>query len=115
MTNKIKFYEEISPMECLQGDTLKTFKITTEETNGTMKMILEDMKVAGSIAIPPKECSKIAGDNETIFLVQLTSEDTKNLSGTYRLHFILTENDLKHKKLIGTLTVIPVIQEQEGA
>ena len=111
---KIKFYEEISPMECLQGDTLKTFKVTTEETNGTMKMILEDVSFAGSIVLC-KTCNKSDEDGETIFLVQLTSEDTKNLSGTYRLHFILTENDLQYKKLIGTLTVIPVVQEQEGA
>ena len=115
MEKKIKFYQELDPMECLQGDTLKTFQVTTAETNGTMKMILEDISVAGSIAIPPKECSKIAGEDETVFTVQLTSVDTENLSGTYRLHFVLTENDLQYKKLTGTLTVIPVAHEQEGA
>lgn len=110
----MKFYQNIEKMECLQGDTLKTFQVTTAETAGTMEIILESIAIPGSIACH-KICNKIDDDDETIFLVQLTSEDTKTLSGTYLLYFVLTENNLQYKKIAGTLTVIPVAHEQEGA
>lgn len=122
MTNKIKFYEEISPMECMQGDTLPEFYVPVEDAeNCSMCMILENTAIPGSVVLS-KTCSiKSASDDSeghtvTTFAVRITSEDTKTLAGTYRLTFWLTdENNLTYVKLTGTLTVSQVTQKGESA
>ena len=122
MTSKTKFYKEFEPMECLQGDTLPEFYVPVENAeNCSMCMILENTAIPGSIVLS-RTCSiKSASDDSeghtiTTFAVQITSEDTKTLSGTYRLTFWLTdENNLTYVKLTGTLTVVQITQKGESA
>lgn len=113
---KIKFYEEISPMECMQGDTLPEFYIPVENAeNCSMCMILENTAFPGSRVIQ-RACEKTVEEDTVTFAVQITSEDTKTLSGTYRLTFWLTdENNLTYVKLTGTLTVVQITQKGESA
>lgn len=122
MTDKIKFYKKLNPMECLQGDTLPEFYVPVEDTeNCSMCAILENTSIPGSVVLS-RTCSiKSASDDSeghtvTTFAVQITSEDTKTLSGTYRLTFWLTdENGRTYVKLTGTLTVSQVAQKGESA
>ena len=111
----IKFYNELPSMEGLQGDTLPDFLIDTELedlTGFSMELIIEDTKTAGSIKFR-KSCEKIVHEETEIFSVQLTSEETENFCGSYRLYFWLYDGDgLKYKKLAGTLTFIPTPQEE---
>ena len=113
--NTIKFYNELPSMEDLQGDTLPDFLIDTELedlTGFSMELILEDTKTAGSITFR-KNCAKIVSEETELFTVQLTSEETENFCGSYRLYFWLYAGDgLKYKKLAGTLTFIPTPQEE---
>lgn len=109
-------------MECLQGDTLPEFYVSVEDAeNCSMCAILENPAIPGSVVLS-KTCSiKSASDDSeghtvTTFAVQITSEDTKTLSGTYRLTFWLTdENNLTYVKLTGTLTVVQITQKGESA
>lgn len=122
MTSKTKFYKEFEPMECLQGDTLPEIYVSVEDAeNCSMCAILENPAIPGSVVLS-KTCSiKAASDDSeghtvTIFAVQITSEDTKSLVGTYRLTFWLTdENNRTYVKLTGTLTVSQVAQKGESA
>lgn len=116
MTNKIKFYQQLADMECLQGDTLPAFSIQAENAeNCSMCMILEDTAFPGSRKLQ-KSCEKTASEDTVVFSVQLTSEDTKTLAGTYRLTFWLTdENHLTYVKLAGTLTVSQTPQKGDSA
>lgn len=110
----IKFYRELAPMEGFQGDTLPAFFIDPELndlTDFSMELILEDMKTAGSIFFR-KNCEKTVYEETEIFMVRLTSQETERFSGKYRLHFWLYDgNNLKYKKLAGTLTFVPSPQE----
>ena len=122
MKKNLKFYQELTEMECLQGDTLPEIYVSVEDAeNCSMCAILENTAIPGSVVLS-KTCSiKAASDDSeghtvTYFAVQFTSEDTKNLVGTYRLHFILTdENDLQYKKLTGILKVIQIAQKGASA
>ncbi len=116
MTNKIKFYKEFDPMECLQGDTLPEFYVPVEDAeNCSMCLILENIAISGS-RILQRACEKTVQEDTVVFSVQLTSEDTKTLAGTYRLTFWLTdENNRTYVKLTGTLTVSQVAQKGESA
>lgn len=113
---KIKFYEEISPMECMQGDTLPEFYVPVENAeNCSMCMILENTTFPGSRVLQ-RACEKAVEEDTVTFSVQLTSEDTKNLAGMYRMTFWLTdENNLTYVKLTGTLTVVQITQKGESA
>lgn len=113
---KIKFYEEISPMECMQGDTLPEFYVPVENAeNCSMCMILENTAFPGSRVLQ-RACEKAVEEDTVTFSVQLTSEDTKNLAGMYRMTFWLTdENNLTYVKLTGTLTVVQITQKGESA
>lgn len=116
----IKFYEELKEMTCLQGDTLSEFYVTVENMEGAMELILEDMKHPGSIVFTlPCSVKSASDDSEgntfVTYAARLTTEQTKNLSGLYRWHFVLTdENGLQYKKLTGILKVIPVPQKGES-
>ena len=115
------FYKALETMTCLQGDTLPEFCVDTdiveEKDKYTMCLILEttDSATAGGVALQ-RECSSKDIEEGTSYFVQLTSEDTKELSGSYLLHFRLTyTNDetglqLQYRKICGTLTVRPVAQ-----
>lgn len=105
----IKFYEELPAMECFSGDTIPAFEIKpvgiTGYSSGTMVMLMEDHKLPGVVVL-----SKTASFVEDTILgqhfhVQLTSADTSQLCGTYRLHFIMTVSGTDYEKLTGTLHV----------
>ena len=106
---QVKFYQTLPEMECLRGDTLRAFKIRTSQedpTGSTMKMIIEMQGSPGAV-VKEKECQL----DGTVFRVQITSEDTSELEGIYRIHFCLTDtNGLKYRKLAGTLNVKPTSQ-----
>lgn len=116
MDKKIKFYQELSPMECLQGDTLPVFYVPAEDAeNCSMCLILENIAISGS-RILQRACEKTVQEDTVVFSVQLTSEDTKNLIGMYRMTFWMTdENNRTYVKLTGTLTVSQVAQKGESA
>ena len=105
-----KFYDTMPTMECLQGDTLETFQICIDNLNSpenaTMQIILEDQKLLGTARLT-KNCTFSDG----CFQVQLTSNDTAGLHGTYYMHFLLKDaNGLKYRKLTGTLIVRRSVQ-----
>ncbi|MBR3630348.1 MAG: hypothetical protein IKN55_07750 [Oscillospiraceae bacterium] len=105
----LRFYDELPPMECFSGDTLPAFEIKPEGITGfsagSMVMLVEEHQIAGAVAL----CKAAGFVEDTVlgqhFRVQLTSEDTSQLCGTYRLHFILTVGGTDYEKLTGTLHV----------
>ncbi len=103
---KIQFYQEIPDVVCLQGDTLSPFCIKPElsDLSGySMCLILEK---DGGIVIQ-KSCTL----EEDAFYVQLTSQDTAALNGSYRMHFRLTDaSGLFYRKLTGTFKVVQIAQ-----
>lgn len=97
-------------MECLQGDTLDTFRIHVDEVdsleNCTMQVILEDQKKLGTAKLI-KNCTL----SEDCFKVQLTNADTSNLNGTYNIHFRMKNSaGLSYRKLSGILIVRRTVQ-----
>ena len=103
----MKFYQNIEKIECLQGDTLDTFSVEMDEntdlTGASMMLIIENQNGL----VLPKACT-LSGQT---FSVQLTSEDTANLTGLYQLHFCLTDADgLNYRKIVGTLHVSKAAQ-----
>lgn len=105
-----KFYDTMPTMECLQGDTLDTFRIYVNDFGDlegcTMQLILEDKQLIGT-AKKIKTCTAIDGG----FEVRLTSTDTSSLHGTYNLHFRMKDaSGLSHRKLAGVLIVRPAVQ-----
>ncbi|MDE5754301.1 MAG: hypothetical protein K2H89_07165 [Oscillospiraceae bacterium] len=104
-----KFYDTMPTMECLQGDTLETFQIHIESDspeNFTMQLILEDQKLLGTAKLT-KNCTF----SDECFHVQLTSNDTANLHGTYYMHFRLKDaSGLSYRKLAGVLIIRPSVQ-----
>lgn len=104
----MKFYQSLDRMECLQGDTIQTFHVDVENVADFPEcvLIIEDAAIPGAVVLQ-KSC--IA--DETGFSVQLTSDETKEMSGLYRYHFCLTDSSgLKYRKLSGTLDIIPTAQ-----
>lgn len=104
-------------MEILQGDTTQIFSVSAENAeNCTTVLILESVENIG-VLVFQKNCAKIAADDGTVvFSVQLTSEETKELAGVYRMHFRMTdENNLEYAKLHGTLIVKRTAQKGESA
>jgi len=117
------FFQDFKDMECLQGDTLPVFSVQTQipfadRGNYSMVLILEsdNLHDAGT-RILQKNCEASSDEEEkTNFSVQLTSEDTKPLSGVYKMHFRLTdENTLEYAKICGTLHVRRTAQKGESA
>lgn len=103
----VKFYEILPEMECLQGDTLPAFLIEAEGTDPDMHMyLILASQYKPQMTVVRKECTATGNG----FQVQLTSEETKTLRGTYQLHFCLSANGLKYKKIAGILNVIPVAE-----
>ncbi len=105
-----RFYDRLPTMECLQGDTLETFQIYVNEfdssENCTMQVILEDQKLLGTARLT-KNCTLSDG----CFQVQLTSNDTAGLHGTYNMHFRMKDADgLSYRKLAGILIVRRTVQ-----
>ena len=108
--NQVKFYQKLPEMVCLQGDTLQIFDIPViglDSLSGcSMLCIIEDSSVDGAVVLS-KSCTK----EDNSFRIQLTSEETAALSGTYKIHFRMTDADgLQYRKLAGMLTVRPVAQ-----
>ena len=105
----VKFYDEIPDMECLAGDTLASFIIGVEAdelTNCSMQMLIAAYDEPEHAVISQ---NGIASENGFVFT--LTSNDTQNLTGVYRMHFRLIGADgLSRRKLSGMLHVIPVPQ-----
>ena len=104
----VRFYNEISDMECLQGDTLPEFHISIENASdfSGLSMILESLDFPEQAVLTKSGTASDGG-----FTVRLTSEDTQNLSGVYRFHICLTDNNgLKYKKIEGTMNIIPVAE-----
>ena len=97
-------------MECLQGDTLDTFRIYISDFGDlegcTMQLILEDRQLRG-VAKLTKNCTAIDGG----FEVRLTSVNTSSLHGTYDIHFRMKDSDgLSYRKLAGVLIVRQAVQ-----
>lgn len=108
----MQFYQDFGELKCLQGDTLSAFNVTIDDaeeelTGFEMRLILEKKSTPGGIVL-----QKICERSGNTFRVQLTSENTKNLSGAYQVYFSVTAPDgLKYKKITGTLIVAPAPQE----
>ena len=110
----LKFYDELPAMECFAGDTLPAFQIKPEGlqslTGCSMDLLLESHAL-GVVALS-KPCTLV--EDTTLgqhFRVQLTTEDTDELVGDYRLHFIMTDSTNKeYEKLTGTLHVRPYVR-----
>lgn len=97
----LRFYDEIPEMTFFSGDTLPVFKIEVEVENlenYEMQIVILRLKPPETPVLS-KKCTKT--DNG--FLVQITSNETKNLNkGTYRFSFIMTDSGgLKYIKLSG--------------
>ncbi len=105
----VRFYNEISDMECLQGDTLPAFVISAsadELTDCRMQMLLSYWDKPEE-AVLCKEC--IADENG--FSVLLTSDETQNLQGMFRIHFrFIGADGLSRRKLSGILNILPAPQ-----
>lgn len=110
------FFETAPRMRGYRGDTFPVFCVQTDAddlTGCTMRLILEDVRNHGSIALT-KACSEdtSVGTDGAGFTVQLVSTDTAALCGTYTMHFILTDtNGLEYRKLVGTLIVLDIPEE----
>lgn len=118
----ISFFEELEDMECLQGDTLPAFYVQTDipyadRANYYMVLILESDNLgdAGTRKVQ-KDCSVSlwmdGSEEKTRFSAQLTSDDTRSLSGSYVMHFRMTdENNLEYAKIAGQLYVRKTAQK----
>ncbi len=107
----IKFYDELPDMEFTAGDTLPVININVDVEDGTstadcaMKLIVSKRMDAASPVIV-KDCT-VDGTTDSVFHVQLTTEDTIKLNeGEYTLFFILidTENN-EYKKIVANVYV----------
>lgn len=107
----ITFYDELSDMEFVAGDTLPVFNISVDVEDGTsledcaMKLIVSKCTDASSPIIS-KTCT-VDNEDNTMYHVQLTTEETVQLTeGTYTLFFILIDTDeMEYKKTVCSLYV----------
>jgi hypothetical protein len=108
-----RLYREAQRMQCMAGDTLPEFHIFTDLDNEqimgcTMALIIEPLSSPGAAALT-KQCARYSEDDRHGFWVQLMTEDTAALIGTYRMHFVMTDaNAVQYRKLICDLSVLPV-------
>jgi len=112
--NQIKFYQHIGEIECLQGDTSDIFHIPViglDSLDGcSMTCIFSEISVPEAVAFS-KDCTLT--DEGDSFEIQFTSDELSALSGTFRMHFRLTDsNGFQYRKLTGT---IKIIQTAQGA
>ena len=112
----IDFFSTGPSMRCYQGSALPEFRLTVTDVPNlsecSMRMVLEDCKVPGSVA-KTKACEYFTDDTAEGFTVQLDSTDTARLCGTYTVFFILRDvsgNDSKN--LVATLEVLPSPKEE---
>jgi hypothetical protein len=110
----IRFYDELPAMECFSGDTLPEFVIHPDGegvfSQATMVMLIEEQKVPGAVALAKQCIAHVGSGPDMYFTVQLTSTDTAQLCGTYRLHFIMTLSSTDYEKLTGTLHVRQMVR-----
>ena len=113
------FFDTLASMRGYQGDTFPAFCVVTDAddlTGCSMRLVLEDISAAGSAAMV-RACEAFEEEQEdgTVirgFQIQLSTEDTAVLCGTYKLHFILTDTaGNEQRKLIGMLTVLDSPEE----
>ncbi len=103
----VRFYDKMPDMECLAGDTLPSFiiEVDADNLNGCrMQLLIASYDEPEQVIL-----SKDGSQTDNGFIFTLTSEDTKNLSGLFRMHFRFVGSDgLSRRKLSGVLRVIPV-------
>lgn len=109
------FFNVTEPMRGCAGDTFPPFYVIVDgmdPTNCGMRLVLEPKYTPGAACFE-KDCDHFTRyDGAKGFRVQLSSSETATLSGTYRMHFILTDdNELEYRKLVGVLEVLPVPTE----
>lgn len=108
-----QLYTEARNLRCFAGDTLPVFVILTDAddlTGCTMSLVAEDLRTPGSASLT-KSCTRYDDEptGKSGFSVQLVSSDTAQLSGHYRLHFVMTDSDgTSYRKLVCGLEVLPV-------
>jgi len=93
----MKVYNELRDMEIAIGDTLP-FDISVDVTDGTsldgssMKLMIAS-EADASYPIISKDCT-VDVENDTLFHVTLTTEDTLKLSEkTYIMYFVLVDSE----------------------
>lgn len=104
----IELYEKIPEMRFLKGDTLPEFYIGIENASdfSGLSLILESPEFPEQTVLTKEGTASDGG-----FTVKLTSEDTQNLSGVYKYHICLTDNNsLKYKKIEGIMNIVPVAE-----
>lgn len=104
------FFDESEALQGYQRDTFPEFKISVNDPNvsssWSMRLVMEYYSSPGT-AVFSKQCTYSDTDG-VVFYVQLDTEDTKQLCGSYNMHFILTDpNGLEYHRLTVLLTVIP--------
>ena len=109
-----KFYETLEPMECFAGDTTPYICVSVEGADPeecTAELVCSEhgYPQAATLTVP---CTlETAEDGTKEFCARLTSSDTEDLTGAYRILFVLTDSTgLQHIKLAGTLNVIPAVR-----
>ena len=115
----IDFFSTMPRMRVVQGSTAPVFSIKptnagTALADCSMRFILEDKRIPGSIALT-KTCTFHADPEGDYFTIRLTSTDTADLCGTFTMYFILQDSSgLDYKNLIGTLEIMPSpVEESE--
>lgn len=106
----LDMFAKTESMRCFRRDTLPTFYIKTDAddlTGCTMNLILEKTSRPG-LAVITKACAEYTFDDDVLgYSVQLTTTETANLLGLYRMHFVLTDSGSnEYRKLVGTLEVL---------
>lgn len=109
------FFSVETPMRGLQGDTFPPFYVIVNDMDTAecdMRIVLEPKYTPGEASFV-KDCDHFTRyDGAKGFRVQLGSAETAGLSGTYTMHFIMTDEDEReYRKLVGTLEVLPVPTE----
>ena len=110
----LDFFSSLQAMRGLRGDTFPTFYVRTDADDLTgceMRLVLEDMRSPGSVALT-KACTPCEfPDGAKGFSVRLLTAETATLCGNYAMHFILDDGTGELRKLLGTLTVLDTPKE----
>ena len=108
-----RLYREAQRMQCWAGDTLPEFHIFTKlsaaEIEGcAMSLVIEPLSCPGGAELT-KPCTPYSKDGRNGFAVQLGTNETAKLCGTYRMHFVMKDaNDNAYRKLVCELEVLSV-------
>lgn len=115
MLEHIDFFSKVPPMRGFKGSTFPVFEVPVtgiDLTGCRMDLLLESRYTPGEVAFS-KQCLYISSPTPE-FVVQITSDDTENLSGVYTLYFVLTDsNSQKFYNLVSVLEVLETPQEEE--